>query len=125
MGVGALRSSRSSTSSTARKRNAGGLQGAPLESGLGGDGLGGLAPQAGELTAEDGAGVFALLLAVEEGEVASHEVLQPAGAGAKALGVGAGVVEQGLGVGVVEQVHGGLRKVYRRQGSRGVSCRLG
>src|SRR5262249_58980045 len=44
------------------------LQGAALLAGLGGDGLGGLALQAGQLAAQDGEGVAALLLAVGGGE---------------------------------------------------------
>lgn len=101
------------------------LQGPPFEAGLGGDGLGGLALEASELALEDDAGVLALLLAVEEGEVAPDEVLQAGGAGVEVVGGELGIAEQGPGVGVIEQVHSGLRKLYRRQASRNVTDRLG
>jgi hypothetical protein len=52
------------------------LQGAALETGVVGDGFGGLALQAGELALEDGLGMTSLFVTVEAGEVAADEALQ-------------------------------------------------
>src|SRR5262249_31784312 len=100
------------------------LQGAALLAGQGGDGFGGLALQAGELAAQHGQGMVALLGAVEQGEVALGEGGQAVGAGADGVGGNFGDREQGPGVGVVEDVHGGLHKDTAVQCSRDVSCRL-
>ena len=104
------------------------LQGAALLAGLAGDGLRGLALEPGELAAQDGEGVVALLGAVEQGQVALGEGGQAVGAGADGGGRQVGTGEECLGVGVVEDTHGGLQEDTAVQSSRGAgywleSCR--
>jgi hypothetical protein len=62
------------------------LQGTAFLAGSGGDGLGGLALEAGELAREDGEGVVALLFTGEEGEIALGESGEAALAGVDGLG---------------------------------------
>jgi hypothetical protein len=70
--------------------------------GLVGDGLGGLALQVAELALDDHLGQLTLLEAVEEGEVASQEVVQ-AVATAADVGCGdVGIGEQGLRRGMLQ-----------------------
>jgi hypothetical protein len=62
------------------------LERAAVEPGLGGDRLGRLPVQPGELAAEHDQGMVALLAAVEVGQVAGGERLQPAAAAADGVG---------------------------------------
>jgi hypothetical protein len=94
------------------------LQGTALEAGLGGDGFGGLALEAGELAAQDGEGMGALFFPAEAREVALGEGGETVGAGADGLRGEFSISEQGLGVGVVEDVHSGLR------GEKGTPVRI-
>src|SRR5262249_42824695 len=83
------------------------LEGPAVEGGGGGDGLGGLAVQAGELAAQDDEGVRPLLGAGEVGQVALAETLQVVQAAVEVGRVEFGVGEEGLRRGVLQDVHDG------------------
>ena len=72
------------------------LQGSAFLPGLGGNRLGGLAPQAAAFAAEDGVGMAALLVAVEAEEVALDEAGQVTGAGTNVVRGDVGLIEKGL-----------------------------
>ena len=67
-----------------------------MDAGLVGDGLGGLAIQAGEFTLQDEGSVVALLGAFEQGEVTRQERMQAARAGVDLFGGDGGCLEQRL-----------------------------
>jgi hypothetical protein len=71
--------------------------------GQGGDGLGSLAPQVAEFAPDDDLGEGALLVAVEAGEVAGQEGVQPVAASADIGGGDFGIGEEGLRRGVLQE----------------------
>ena len=90
------------------------LQRPAFFAGLRRDRFGGLTLQAGQFAAQHGAGVLALFVAVEAGQVADEEGFEAGGTRLHGSGRDLGIVEQGLRIGMVENVHNTLRyKGYR------------
>ena len=85
------------------------LQGAALLAGLGGDGLRGLAFQAGQLAAQDRARVLALFSAVKARQVTAHEGFQVIRTRLDVRCRQLSICQQGLGVGMFQQFHKTLR----------------
>jgi hypothetical protein len=83
------------------------LEGLPMDPGLHGDRLAGLASQAAEEPADDQRGVGPLLESPEAGQVAGEECGEPVPAGAEGLEAQVGVGQEHPGVGVIEERHGG------------------
>src|SRR5262249_56286659 len=82
-----------------------GVEGLAVAASLVGDRLGGFALQVAELAVQDDACQFVLLDAVEAGQVALQELLQPPPAAVDGSRRELGIGQQGLGGGVIEQRH--------------------
>src|SRR5207302_7364722 len=78
------------------------LQRASFLASLSGDGLGGLALQAGEFTPQDGPNMVTLLRTGEQREIALDETGQLFAAGHKSVGGDVGLVQESLGVRVFQ-----------------------
>jgi hypothetical protein len=86
------------------------LQRPAFETGLMGNGFGGLTLKTAQFALENGLGMTALFLAVEAGEVALHELLQVSDTGRDIGRTQDSVLEQRLGLRGFEQIHGGSPK---------------
>jgi len=76
------------------------------DAGLSSDRLDGLSFQAAEQSPDEGRGMTALFLAVEQGEVAMEEPSQVSPAGADVVGGDGGVGQEGDGLGMLQDGHG-------------------